>query len=259
MESGDGEESNGPSSSRVHSPHPLLETFNDDHYFAGGIRRDLDDESSYEMPALESISNSSESEGDEEIVVGDADDENNGGEGDGRGGEVSEEIVLERHALAYQPDEMLRSVANETRMGGRFSTVVGWRDERQIFSGQTQPATETSPIGNDEMATSEPSASNQSMTQSDTNMACTNVTITSSNTGTTTTRLHKRGGSSRPSDAFTTDGRGRVISFGDTATRSPVASQSPVTATAESSLQAETETETRGERRGILGWFGTLI
>ncbi len=268
MESEDGDTHEAPSSSHTPSSPPILESLEDGrrspmiHYFAGSVR-DLDDESESEMPALESIQNSteSESESDDDSVDGSEPEDQSGDDredGDTNEGQVSEDIILGRHVLAPHSDELLRSVANEPSMGARFSTVVDRRGERQGFSGQTQPTTEVAPAGSDSDETI-PSesvslfASNQPVTQLSSN------TVISS---TTATRLNRCGGSSRPSDAFTTDGRGRVISFGDIATRSQAASQSPVAehaTTPESPASPETETESRGERRGIWGWIGSLI
>jgi hypothetical protein len=265
METEDGDTRETPSSSHISSPPPILEFLGDGrrsptiHYFAGRIMRDLDDEIESEMPALESIQNSSESESDDGSVDDsepEDQDENDGEDGDTNEGQVSQRIFLGRHVLVPHSDELLRSVANETSMGVRFSTVVDRREEQQGLSGQTQSTAEVATIGGDETIPSESvslSASNQPVTQL-------SSTVISSPTA---TRLNKCGGSSRPSDAFTTDGRGRVISFGDTATRSPqAASQSPVAehaVTPESLASPETETESRGERRGIWGWIGSLI
>jgi len=288
METEDGDTREAPSSSHIPSPPPILELLGDGrsptfYYLAGRIMRDLydgieesempaletipmrdvHDEIESEMPALESIPNSSESESDDGSVDDSEPEDQNedgGGDGDMNEGEVSEEISIGRQVLAPHSDELLRSVVNETSMGVRFSTVVDRREDRHGLSGQTQSTAEVAAVGgdSDETIPSEsvsPSALNEPVTQL-------SSTVISSPTA---TRLNKCGGSSRPSDGFTTDGRGRVISFGDTATRPPQAApvaEHIVTPESLAPPETETETESRGERRGIWGWigqFGSLI
>jgi hypothetical protein len=64
---------------------------------------------------------------------------------------------------------------------------------------------------------------------------------------------------SRPSDAFTTDGRGRVISFGDATSAAP--SPHPGSGSSgDPESPGESATNQGAERRGgILGWIGSLI
>lgn len=78
-------------------------------------------------------------------------------------------------------------------------------------------------------------------------------------TATMTRNIGSKNG--RPSDAFTTDGRGRVISVGDTPLVVPPHSQSGRDEVQpESSASPATANVGRAEtRRGILGWLGSLV
>jgi len=70
----------------------------------------------------------------------------------------------------------------------------------------------------------------------------------------------KASGNSRPSDAFTTDGRGRVINVGDSTSTTPD-SGSDIPEQPES-LAGESSATNQAERRlggGFFGWIGSLI
>ena len=189
---------------------------------------DDDDEGANDMPALQSVSSDTDGSEDEDTDL-----------------DVDEEIVdasddVESASVSVNPSE-------EPPASIWLSAVGQLEDDASAASpGQMgDEAVDRSDVP--DLEDTPPS----SVTQT------TAITTTTRNITPPTTRGSKNG---RPSDAFTTDGRGRVISVGDTPLVVPPLSQSGDEVQPESSAIPTTADTGRAEiRRGILGWLGSLV